>query len=95
MNGIDKGIFLGRSNEMKQEKSSKDLLIDKLSRKLHFAEMEERLLHVTYNLASDKLYTLDDALPELIRIIRLLDYEQEGVMDDITFLESIVFEQNE
>ena len=80
---------------MTSEKTSKDLLIDKLSRKLDFAEMEERLLHVTYNLASDKLYTVDDALPELIRIIRLLDYEQEGIMDDISHLEGIVFENNE
>ncbi|MCT1904440.1 hypothetical protein [Oceanobacillus sojae] len=80
---------------MTPEKTSKDLLIDKLGRKLNFAEMGERLLHVTYNLASDKLYTVDDALPELIRIIRLLDYEQEGVMDDISCLEGIVFEQKE
>ncbi|GIO19343.1 hypothetical protein J18TS1_24430 [Oceanobacillus oncorhynchi subsp. incaldanensis] len=77
---------------MTPEKSPKDLLIDQLSRKLYFAEMEEKLLHVTYNLASDKLYTVDDALPELIRIIRLLDYEQEGIMDDISHLEGIVFE---
>ncbi len=57
--------------------------------------MAEKLLHVTYNLASDKLYTIDDALPELIRIIRLLDYEQESIMDDIIRLEGAVFEQNE
>ncbi|GEN89115.1 hypothetical protein MKY30_12865 [Oceanobacillus sp. FSL W8-0428] len=80
---------------MTSEKTPKDLLIDKLSRKLDFAEMAEKLLHVTYNLASDKLYTIDDALPELIRIIRLLDYEQESIMDDIIRLEGAVFEQNE
>ncbi|GGP08518.1 hypothetical protein [Oceanobacillus neutriphilus] len=80
---------------MTTEKTPKDLLIDKLSRKLDFAEMEERLLHVTYNLASDKLYTIDDALPDLIRIIRLLDYEQESIMGDISRLEGEAFEQNE
>ncbi|MCT1903518.1 hypothetical protein [Oceanobacillus sojae] len=80
---------------MTLERMPKDLLIDQLSRKLYFAEMEEKLLHVTYNLASDRLYTIDDALPDLIRIIRLLDYEQEDIMEDITRLEGIVFEQNE
>lgn len=77
------------------EKTPKDLLIDQLSRKLNFAEMEEILLSVTYNLASDSQYTIDDAFPELIRIIRLLNYEQEGIMEDIIQLEWMVFEQSE
>ncbi|WP_368901373.1 hypothetical protein [Oceanobacillus oncorhynchi] len=80
---------------MAPTKTPQDLLIDQLSRKLYFAEMEEKLLHVTYNLASDRLYTVDDALPDLIRIIRLLDYEQEGIMDDISCLESFVFDYDE
>ncbi|WP_152657714.1 hypothetical protein [Oceanobacillus sp. CFH 90083] len=80
---------------MTQDKTPKDLLITQLSRKLYFSEMEEKLLHVTYNLASDKLYTIDDALPDLIRIIRLLDYEQEGIMEDIIRLEGLVFEHSE
>ncbi|GIN59843.1 hypothetical protein J8TS2_41620 [Lederbergia ruris] len=79
---------------MTTEKAAKDLLIDKLSRKLYFAEMEEILINVTYNLVSDKYYTEDDAFPELIKLIRLLNYEQESLMDDITRLEGIVFDQN-
>ncbi|MEI3613146.1 hypothetical protein [Pseudogracilibacillus sp. SO30301A] len=80
---------------MKPEKTPKDLLIDQLSRKINFAEMERLLLSVTYNLSSDRQYTVDDAFPELIKIIRLLDYEQEGIMEDIIRLEGIVFEHSE
>lgn len=79
---------------MTSEKAPKDLLIDQLSRKLYFAEMEEILISVTYNLLSDRQYTEEDAFPQLIRLIRLLDYEQEGIMDDITRLEGIVFDQS-
>ncbi len=77
------------------EKTPENLLIDQLSRKLNFAEMEKLLLSVTSNLASDSQYTVDDALPELIRIIRLLDYEQEGIMEEIIRLEGMIFEHSE
>jgi len=60
---------------MKLEKTPTDLLIDQLSRKLYLSEMEEILISVTYNLMSDKHYTKETAFPELIRLIRLLDYE--------------------
>ncbi|WP_269411375.1 hypothetical protein [Lentibacillus daqui] len=80
---------------MTSVKTSKDLLIDQLSRKLYFVEMEDILLNVTYSLASDKMYTVEDALPELIRIIRLLNYEQEGIMDDISCLEGKIFDLDE
>jgi hypothetical protein len=42
---------------MTSTKTPKDLLVDQLSRKLYFEEMEEKLLKVTYTLASDMLYT--------------------------------------
>lgn len=80
---------------MTRNKTPKDLLITELSRKLFITEIEEKLLHVTYSLASDKLYTKDHALPELIRIIRLLDFELEAIMNDITCLEGILFDQDE
>ncbi|MCT1905124.1 hypothetical protein [Oceanobacillus sojae] len=80
---------------MIREKTPKDLLIAQLSRKLYLNEMERVLLSVTYNLMSDRHYTEKDAYPELIRLIRLLDYEQEGIRDEIIYLESIVFEHNE
>ncbi|MGO3170122.1 MAG: hypothetical protein ACTIJA_03625 [Bavariicoccus seileri] len=80
---------------MTKEKTPKDLLIAQLSRKLYLGEMEKLLVSITYNLMSDRLYTEKDAYPELIRLIRLLDYEQEGIRDEIIYLERIVFEQNE
>lgn len=68
---------------MTTEKTSKDLLISKLNQKLYFAEIEEKLLSVTYSLTSDKLYTVDHALPELIKIINLLEQEQRAIMHEI------------
>ncbi|WP_080873465.1 hypothetical protein [Oceanobacillus timonensis] len=77
------------------EKPPEELLIDQLSRKLYLTEMEEILLNLTYNLMSDKLYAKEDAFSELIRLIRLLNYEQESIMDDIIRLEYLVFDEQD
>lgn len=80
---------------MTSEKEPIELLIDQLSRKLYLGEMEKILLSITYNLMSNRLYKEKDAYPELIRLIRLLDYEQEGIREEIIRLEYLVFEHNE
>lgn len=68
---------------MKPDRLPEGLLIGELSRKLYFAEMEQKLLSITYSLASDKVYTVDRAIPELIEIINLMALEQEAIMNEI------------
>jgi len=72
------------------ERTPRDLLISKLNQKLYFAEIEGKLLSVTYSLTSDKLYTVDHALPELIKVIHLLEQEQRAIMHEIDHLYSSV-----
>lgn len=68
---------------MTNERTPRNVLIRKLNQKLYFAEIEEKLLSVTYSLTSDKLYTVDHAIPELIKIISLLEQEQQAIMHEI------------
>ncbi len=68
---------------MIKERASEDLLVRELNRKLLFGEIEEKVLSVTYNLLSDRLYTLDDAISELIETIILLEREQQAIIDEI------------
>lgn len=71
------------------EKKQEDLLIRELNRKLLFGEIEEKVLSVTYNLLSDKLYRLDDAIPELIEAIILLEQEQQAIIQEIARLRGV------
>lgn len=68
---------------MKSDRVPENLLIGELSRKLYFVELEQKLLSITYSLASDKVYTLDRAIPELIEIINLMELEQQAIMIEI------------
>jgi len=45
--------------------------------------MEQKLLSITYSLASDKVYTVDRAIPELIEIINLMELEKQAIMIEI------------
>ncbi len=40
-------------------------------------------MKVTYGLMADNMYTIDCAIPELIRIINLLELEQQAIMLEI------------
>ncbi len=60
------------------------LLRHELNRKLYFSELEERLVKVTYGLMADNVYTIDHAIPELIKIIDLIELEQQAIMLEIT-----------
>jgi len=46
-------------------------------------EVEEKLVKVTYGLMADNVYTIDRAIPELIKIIDLLELEQQAIMLEI------------
>lgn len=68
---------------MIKDNKKERLLTLELNRKLYFAEIEERLVKVTYSLKADNVYTIDHAIPELIKIIDLLELEQRTIMLEI------------
>ncbi|CEI82971.1 hypothetical protein J18TS1_06890 [Oceanobacillus oncorhynchi subsp. incaldanensis] len=69
------------------KKTERNLLAHQLNRKLYFAEIEEKLIKVTYCLMADDLYTVDHAIPELIKIIDQLELEKRAIMNEIGRLE--------
>ncbi|WP_440897098.1 hypothetical protein ACS127_03680 [Amphibacillus sp. Q70] len=71
---------------------TKEVLINELNHMLYIAEIQERLISVSYYLVTDELYTIDHAIPELIKIINLLEKEQDGIMYRIGNLDGISFE---
>ncbi|WP_080871959.1 hypothetical protein [Oceanobacillus timonensis] len=73
------------------EPEIKEILIEELNHKLYIAEMQERLVSVTYGLISDEQYTVDHAILELIKLINLLEKEQEGTTYCIGKLDGISF----
>ncbi|KNE19289.1 hypothetical protein [Virgibacillus pantothenticus] len=68
---------------MIKDNEKERLLTHKLNQKLSFSEIEEKLVKVTYGLMADNVYTIDNAIPELIRIINLLELEQQAIMLEI------------
>lgn len=68
---------------MIKDNEKERLLTHKLNQKLYFSEIEEKLVKVTYGLMADNVYTIDNAIPELIRIINLLELEQQAIMLEI------------
>ncbi|MEJ8766947.1 hypothetical protein WKU33_13980 [Oceanobacillus sp. HCA-5259] len=54
-----------------------------MNRKLHFSEIGEKLVKVTYGLMADNVYTMDYAIPELIKFINFLELEQRAIMLEI------------
>ncbi|MBU8567134.1 hypothetical protein KM914_11930 [Virgibacillus pantothenticus] len=68
---------------MIKDNEKERLLTHKLNQKLYFSEIEEKLVRVTYGLMSDNVYTIDRAIPDLIKIINLLELEHEAIMLEI------------
>lgn len=54
-----------------------------LNQKMYFSEIEEKLVRVTYGLMADNVYTIDRAIPDLIKIINLLELEHEAIVLEI------------
>ena len=70
---------------MSQEKAKKDYLVKKLYRKLALVEIESQLIQISCNLMDDEVYTVDEAVHELIEIINLVEMERQVIMTDIKF----------
>ena len=68
---------------MIKDNEKERLLTHKLNQKLYFSEIEEKLVRVTYGLMSDNVYTIDRSIPDLIKIINLLELEHEAIMLEI------------
>ncbi len=50
---------------------------------MYFSEIEEKLVRVTYSLMADSVYTIDCAIPKLIKVIELIELEQQTIMLEI------------
>lgn len=72
-----------------------EVLEKELNHKLYIVEMQERLVAVTYYLISDDLYTVDKAILDLIKLINLLEKEQEGITYCIGKLDGISFKHRD
>jgi len=68
---------------MIQDNEKGYLLKRVLSQKLYISEVEEKLVSITYSLMADSAYTIDCAIPDLIKIINLLELEQQAIMLEI------------
>jgi len=68
---------------MIKDNEKEHLLKHVLNQKLYFSEIEEKLVRVTYGLMADNVYTIDRAIPDLIKIINLLELEHEAIMLEI------------
>ncbi|MFA1822765.1 hypothetical protein ACDX78_21880 [Virgibacillus oceani] len=68
---------------MTTQTAQKELLVNKLYRKLALVEMERKLIKVSCNLMEDEVYTVDDAAHELMEIISLIEMERQGIISDI------------
>lgn len=68
---------------MIKDNEKEHLLRHGLNQKLYFSEIEEKLVRVTYSLMADSVYTIDCAIPELIKVIELIELEQQTIMLEI------------
>lgn len=70
---------------MLNQKVNKNDLVRKLYRKLTLVEIERQLIKISCNLMEDEVYTVDDAINEIVEIIDLIEMERQGIMNDIRF----------
>ena len=70
-------------DQMLTEKVSKEELARKLYRKLALVEIERELIKIPCSLMEDDVYTVDDAVCELIKIIDLIEMERQGIVSEM------------
>ena len=68
---------------MLREKVRQENLVRNLYRKLALVEIERELIKISCSLMEDDVYTVDDAVGELIEIIDLLEMERQGIVSDM------------
>ena len=68
---------------MLREKVLKEDLVRNLYRKLFLVEIERELIKISCSLMEDDVYTVDDAVGELIEIIDLIEMERKGIVSDM------------
>lgn len=61
----------------------KEDLVRNLYRKLALVEIERELIKISCSLMEDDVYTVDDAVGELIKIIDLIEMERQGIVSDM------------
>jgi|HigsolmetaGSP11D_1036233.scaffolds.fasta_scaffold06034_4 hypothetical protein len=70
---------------MLDQKVNKNDLVRKLYRRLTLVEIETKLIKISCNLMEDEVYTVDDAVNEIIEILNLIEMESEEIMNDLRF----------
>lgn len=68
---------------MLREKVLKEDLVRNLYRKLALVEIERELIKISCSLMEDDVYTADDAVSELVKIIDLIEMERQGIVRDM------------
>lgn len=61
----------------------KEDLVRNLYRKLALAEIERELIKISCSLMEDDVYTVNDAVGELMEVIDLIEMERQGIESDI------------
>lgn len=81
--GVTIKLLVRRINHMLREKVLKEDLVRNLYRKLALVEIERALIKISCSLMEDDVYTVDDAVGELIKIIDLIEMERQGIVSDM------------
>lgn len=68
---------------MLREKVLQEDLTRNLYRKLTLVEIERELIKISCSLMEDDVYTVDDAVGELTKIIDLIEMERQGIVSDM------------
>lgn len=68
---------------MLEQKINNDNLAKVLYRKLALVEIERQLIKISCGLIEDEVYTVDDAVDEILELIHLIELERQGIMSDM------------
>lgn len=68
---------------MLEQKINNDDLVKVLYRKLVLVEIERQLIKISCSLMEDEVYTVDDAVDEILELINVIELERQGIMSDI------------
>lgn len=58
-------------------------IMGKVNQKLAVLEIEQKIIHISMNLMDEKVYTRNDAVIDLIDVIESLNFEYDGLLNEI------------
>lgn len=63
--------------------SQENILAEQLNRKLALVEIEKKLIELSCSLISDEIYSTEDAVDALLKVIDLIKLERQVITSDI------------